>query len=151
LRGYTKEAERLLNESREVERFTLEPNAWLEAFGVRDLAEQERINKRVIERISALEARADRRRIRENKRTIGRERLEKQAIDLSYRPDRNGVKTWCLSDRRSIRIAFIKTLKKLMKEARQVLTLWRTGDMSVKYPPGLYPPSMPKLANMISP
>ena len=45
LRGYTKEATKLLNQSNEIETFTLEPKAWLEAVGVKDLLEQGRINK----------------------------------------------------------------------------------------------------------
>jgi hypothetical protein len=34
LSGYTREAERLLGDSNEVESFTLEPNAWLEALSL---------------------------------------------------------------------------------------------------------------------
>jgi hypothetical protein len=36
LSGYTKEAERLLAESSELQTFKLEPNTWLEAFGITD-------------------------------------------------------------------------------------------------------------------
>jgi REP element-mobilizing transposase RayT len=42
LRGYTKEAERLLTESSESQTFTLEPTAWLEAFGITDPEQQQR-------------------------------------------------------------------------------------------------------------
>lgn len=149
LRGYTKEAERLLEESSEELTFTLEPNAWLEAFGVTAPVEQEKINKRLVERIRTLEERAERIRVRERKSVIGRERLLKQALDLFYRPSRKGRRMWCLSDRRSLRVEFIRAFKKLRQEARRVLSLWRTGDLSVPYPPGLYPPSMPKLANVV--
>lgn len=151
LRGYTKEANRLLEESREVETFTLEPSAWLEAFGVTEPEDQARINRRLIERVRTLEARAERKRARENKRVMGRERLLKQELDLSYKPSRKGRKMWCLSDRRSIRVEFIRAFKKLRREARRVLALWRLGNTTVRYPPGLYPPSMPKLANVFAP
>lgn len=150
LRGYTKIAERLLSESDEIEPFTLEPNAWLEAFNVTDPAEQERINGRIMKLIRYLEVRAERKRQRERKQVIGRERLINQKFDLSYRPDRKGRKMWCLSDDRSLRIEHIQLLKKLKQEARRVLALWRAGDTSVRYPPGLYPPSMPRLANVIA-
>jgi REP element-mobilizing transposase RayT len=150
LRGYTKEAERLLSETNEVEQFTLEPNAWLEAFKITDPAEQARINTRVIAHIRHLEERAERLREKGQKPVIGRERLIHQKLDLSYRPSRRGRKMWCLSDRRSIRIRYIRFIKKLRQKARDVLALWRKGDMSAKYPPGLYPPSMPKLANVIA-
>jgi hypothetical protein len=72
LRGYTKEAERLLAESSESQTFALEPNAWLEAFGITDPEQQQRINQRVIERVRTLEERAARVRERKRKRVIGR-------------------------------------------------------------------------------
>jgi hypothetical protein len=92
--------------------------------------------------------RAERKRQRQRKRVIGREKLMQQGLDLTYRPDRKGKKLWCLSDDRTARIEYIRFLKKLKQEARRVLGLWRMGDTSAKYPPGLYPPSMPKLANV---
>jgi len=148
LRGYTKEAERLLSKSNEIEPFTLEPNAWLEAFGVTDPAQQARINARVVERIRLLEVRAERKRKREHKGVIGVNRLINQKLDLSYQPSRRGRKTWCFADRRTARIEYIRFFKKLRQQARRVLALWRMGDTSVKYPAGLYHPSMPKLANV---
>jgi hypothetical protein len=149
LKGYTREAERLLADSSELQTFTLEPNAWLEVFGITDLPEQQRMNTRVIERVRTLEERAARRRQREKKSVIGRERLTTQRFDLTYRPARKGKKMWCLAERRAIRMAYIRMFKKLKKEARRILTLWRQGDMTERYPPGLYPPSFPKLANAL--
>jgi REP element-mobilizing transposase RayT len=149
LRGYTKEAERLLEESSEGVTFNLEPNAWLEAFGITDSTEQAKMNQRLVERIRTLEQRAERIRVREKKRVIGRERLLTQRIELSYRPSRKGKRMWCLSDKRSLRFEYIRAFKKLRQAARRVLSMWRMGDMSVPYPPGLYPPSMPKLANVV--
>lgn len=150
LGGYTREADRLLKESNEIESFTLEPNAWLEAFDIIDPAKQEQINSRVVKLVRYLEERAERKRKRQNKRVIGREALIKQVLDLFYRPSRKGRRTWCLSDVRSLRIEYIRFFKKLRQQARRVLALWRTGDTSAKYPPGLYPPSMPKLANVVA-
>ena len=149
LRGYTKEAQRLFEESSETETFTLEPNAWLEAFGITDPEQQNRINNRIIERVLTLEKRAADKRIREKKTVIGRQRLQEQKIDIYYRPDRKGRKMWCLADKRSIRVEYINMLKELRKSAREVLALWILGDRTAEYPPGLYPPSFPKLANVI--
>jgi hypothetical protein len=148
LSGYTREAERLLSDSNELEQFTLEPNAWLEAFGITAPEQQERINARVIELVRYRELRAERKRERQHKRVIGRERLMRQELDVTHRPERKGRRMWCLSDNRAARIAYIRSFKKLKQEARRVLALWRMGDTTAKYPPGLYPPSMPKLANV---
>jgi REP element-mobilizing transposase RayT len=149
LRGYTKEAGRLLADSAESQTFLLEPNAWLEAFGITGQAEQQRINARVIERVRTLEERAARVHKRDKKSIIGRERLTTQRIDLTYRPRRKGKRMWCLAERRAIRMAYIRMFKKSKKEARRVLALWRQGDMTGRYPPGLYPLSFPKLANAL--
>ena len=88
-------------------------------------------------------------RIREKKSVICRERLMSQRFDLTYRPSRKGKKMWCLAEGRAIRMAHIKMFKKLKQEARRVLALWRQGDMTERYPPGLYPPSFPRFANTL--
>jgi len=149
LRGYTKAAERLLAESSELQTFTLEPNAWLEAFGITDPVQQQRINQRVIERVRTLEERAARVRERGKKSVIGRERLITQRFDLTYRPSRKGKQMWCLAEKRTIRMAYIRAFKKLKQAARKVLALWRQGYTTERYPPGLYPPSFPKLADAL--
>ncbi len=150
LRGYTKLAEQLVEASDEVQTFTLEPNAWMESFGYHQPEEQQRLNNQLIERIRSLEDRAERKRQRERKRVMGRDRLIAQVFDTSYRPNRTGRRMWCLSEKRSVRHEFIEFFKALMAKARAVRERWKLGDVTVPYPPGLYPPSMPKLANAIA-
>jgi hypothetical protein len=147
LRGYTKEAERVLKESDEVETFTLTPNAWMTAFGYTSEEEQARINQALLNRIQHLQKRAAAERERKGKKVLGRERLRKQVFNLTWRSKRSGRRMWCLSERRSIRVQFIGFLKNLMKQAREIRQRWKMGDTAVRYPPGLHPPSMPKLAN----
>jgi len=149
LRGYTKRAEEMLEASDEIVTFTLEPNAWMEAFGYHSPEQQQKLNEILIARIRTLEERAERKRVREKKRVMGRERLIAQVLDTTYRPKRNGRRMWCLSEKRSVRVEFIQFFKALMQKARAVRERWRLGDMTVRYPPGLYPPSMPKLANAL--
>ena len=147
VRGYTKRSADILAQSNEFKRFTLEPNAWLEAFGYRTPEEQKRINDRLLVRIRLLESRAAERRDRENKSVLGRERLVGQVFDLFYRPLRRGRRMWCLSEKRRVRVEFIEFFRALMEKARDVRKRWKMGEVSVPYPPGLFPPSMPKLAN----
>jgi hypothetical protein len=121
----------------------------LEAFGY-DLSEQQqRINELLIARVRSLEARAEKKRVRERKHVFGRERLLAQLLDTTYRPTRRGCRMWCLSEKRSVRVAFIRFFKVLMQKARAARERWKLGDVAVPYPPGLYPPSMPKLANSL--
>jgi hypothetical protein len=149
LRGYTRLAADILEESREMQTFSLEPNAWMEAFGYHAPEEQQRINQRLIARIRLLEERAAQKREREKKRVFGRERLLAQVFDTTYRPRRKGRRMWCLSEKRCVRIEFIRFFKALMQKARAVRVRWKMGDVAVPYPPGLCPPSMPKLANAL--
>ena len=150
LRGYTKLAEELLDASDEVQTFTLEPNAWMESFGYRSPEEQQQLNGQLVAHIRLLEERAEKKRVHEKKRVIGRDRLLAQVFDISYRPRRTGRRMWCLSKRRSIRVRFIRFFKALMQKARAVRERWKLGEVTVPYPPGLYPPSMPKLANVLA-
>jgi len=149
LRGYTKRAEEVLASSDEVQTFTLEPNAWMDAFGYYSPQQQQRINEHLISRIRLLEERAERKRAREKKRVFGRDRLLAQVLDTAYRPRRKGRRMWCLSEKRSMRVEFIRFFKALMQKARAVREKWKLGEVTVPYPPGLYPPSMPKLANVL--
>lgn len=149
LRGYTKLAEGLLAKSQEEQTFTLEPNAWMEAFGCHLPEEQQRVNERLISRIRLLEERARRKREREKRSVIGRERLLAQVFDTTYRPKRRGRRMWCLSEKRRERLDFISFFRALMQEAREVRARWKRGEVTVPYPPGLHPPSMPKLANTL--
>jgi hypothetical protein len=121
----------------------------MESFGYHSPKQQQRLNKQLLVHIRLLEERAEKTRMREKKRVMGRERLMAQVFDTSYRPKRSGRRMWCLSEKRSVRLEFIRFFKALMQKARAVRERWKMGDVTVPYPPGLYPPSMPKLANAL--
>ena len=71
-------------------------------------------------------------------------------MNTTYLSKRSGKKMACLCDDIQLRIDFIEFLKEQYGRARAVLERWRTGDYSQPFPPGFYPPSMPKLAEPIS-
>jgi hypothetical protein len=122
----------------------------MESFGYHSPEEQKKLNGRLIRHIRLLEERAEKKRAQEKKRVFGRERLIAQVLDITYRPSRKGRRMWCLSEKRSARLEFIRFFKALMTKARAVRERWKLGDVTVPYPPGLYPPSMPKLANALA-
>ncbi len=86
---------------------------------------------------------------KEGKSVIGSNRLLNQSLNTSYQPKRTGKRMACLCDDVQLRIDFIGFLKDLYAKARTVLERWKSGDYSLPYPLGLYPPSMPKLAEPI--
>lgn len=150
LRGYTKESQRIAATSKVSHDFKIEPNAWLESYGILDPEEQARWNKLMIDRVRTLENRAREKRHRERRPVMGRERLMNQKLDTTYCPKRKGKRMWCLSEDRAVRVTFINFLKDLMSEARRIRERWAFGDFTDKFPLGLYPPSMPKLAEPLA-
>jgi REP element-mobilizing transposase RayT len=147
--GYTKEAERLLAEAKESHTLTLSPNAWLEAFGILNPEEQKRWNERLIAQVRTLEEEA--RKERGSKPPMGRARLLAQPLDRYYQSkNRCGKRMWCLADSSEERVSFINYLKDLIAEAKRIYRKWFLGDFSEPYPLGLYPPAMPKQAEIIN-
>lgn len=150
LEGYQRAAEAILGAATDSHEFELTPNAWLEAFNITDPKEQERINARLIERVRFLENRFRRQRAQRGKTVIGKQRLLRQPLDITYQPKRSGRRTCCLSENITVRRAFIRFLKHLMGEARRIYQKWKLGDFSESFPLGLHPPSMPKLAEVLN-
>lgn len=124
----------------------LEPNAWMECFGITDEQEQKKRNEKIKRRLREEERKYREIRKKEGKTVIGAAKLRRQNLDLSYTPEKAGKKMWCLSSDVALRKAFISYAKSLVVQAKEVQKRWAVGDFSVPYPLGLYPPSMPKLA-----
>jgi REP element-mobilizing transposase RayT len=150
LAGYTTEAQSVLATSKESHDFILEPNAWMEAFGIVDKEKQEKINNRIIERVRTLETRHRKKRAESGRKVMGAVRLRNEPLQISGLPKRKGIRTKCLSEKKRLRIDFLLFFKKLIKKARDVRERWKVGDYSIPYPLGLYPPSQPKLAEPLS-
>ena len=77
------------------------------------------------------------------------ERLCRQSITRPYMPKTFGIRTICLASTADRRRPFIAWVKALVDEAIEVLRLWRLGELSVPYPIGLFPPCLPRAANLL--
>lgn len=130
-------------------KFRLSPNAWMRCFNITDTEDIAAYNTRIIEEIRHREEAHRSARQREGKGVIGRTRLVNTPVGRDFIPERSGRRMWCICVDKEKRREFIRWIKKLLVEAREVLDLWRSGDRSVPYPPGLYPPSMPKTAEFL--
>jgi REP element-mobilizing transposase RayT len=129
-------------------KFRLSPNAWLESFGINEPKEVEEINKRIINTIRAREDAHRAARKRENKSVIGYRQLIATPVGRKYIPSRSGKRTWCICHDKKTRMQFIERIKSLVREARRVLERWRIGDLAQRFPLGLYPPALPRIANL---
>jgi REP element-mobilizing transposase RayT len=137
--------EELRRGAKEDHTFTLEPYAWVECFGEgsRNLSE---VKKEIIDSIRQCEEKL---RLERKYPCVGASRLRRQPIDLKYTPTKYSKRMWCICHDVELRKAFILWAKELVAKGREVLRRWREGDRTVHYPPGLFPPSFPKLANVL--
>lgn len=142
-------ARELLAKAKKVHTLTLRPDAWLACFNVTAPEELASYRKQVIDRVRDAERRLAEERAANDRAVMGRDKLLTQPIDVPYTPKKFGKRMWCICREKERRIRFILFVKQLLAEAREALKRWRMGDMTAKYPPGLFPPSMPKICNML--
>lgn len=127
----------------------LSPNAWMKCFGITEPKEIATYNDRILREIRIREEGHRAARRQAGFEVIGWRRLVATAIGREYKPERSGRRMWCICHDRKLRKKFIRWAKNLVCQAKEVLERWRQGDRSIPYPPGLYPPGMPKTAEMI--
>jgi len=127
---------------------TLQPDAWMKYFDITNSKEAKKLNEQIVEFIKAKELEFEKIRKDEGKSVIGARALKAAHLDPDYMPHRTGKKMWCLCDDKDLRISYIKWAKEIKNKARVVYEHWKNGDFSVSFPPGVFPPAIPKLSNM---
>ena len=98
-----------------------------------------------MEKLRQAEEKYRKKRTEEGRSVIGAAKLRRKNLDLSYIPNRTGRRTWIICSDIGLRIKIIEYIKSLVKQAKDVYCRWKQGDFSISYPPGLYPPCMPKV------
>lgn len=150
VKGYEEEGFRIRSGARHEVEFRLDPDGWMERFKIAGVERRERVNRLIEERTRSVELRARSKRELEGRKVRGREALMCEVMNTIYMPNREvGRAPVCYSTSRGERKRYREKLKGLRRSGREVLMRWRKGEMWVKYPPGLYPPSAPKLANVV--
>lgn len=140
---------RLLKRSCKKSKFVITPNAWMRIFGITDPKEIKEINDRIIKTVLEREQMYREQRKANNKTAIGASKLIATPIGAHYIPQRKGKRTFCISTKNELRRDFIRFAKDLIVRGKEVFIAWKRGE-NVPYPIGLYPPSMPKLANLFN-
>lgn len=140
--------EYLLNSAKETHTFTLSPDGWMVLFGIEDPAEKTSINQRILATVREIESELKANRERETKTVLGAERLKIQPINKPYTPKKFSKRMWCVCFDKDLRIRFIQYIKWLLAVAKEVTKMWRNGNFSERLPLGLFPPRMPRLANL---
>lgn len=127
---FTKE---LLDKSPESYTFVLTPDAWKEAFDLKEDVTEE--IKKIVSR--------DERSLREergNKKVLGKEKIIAQKIHKEFLPKEMGRRMWCICQDVERRIGFIAFIKELRTRAKEVAERWSRGDFSIPFPAGLFAP-----------
>ena len=68
---------------------------------------------------------------------------------MAYAPKKFGKRMWCICSNVPLRVAFINFIKDLRARAKEVKHRWLNGGWMEPFPPGLFPPCLPALANII--
>ena len=124
-------------------------NDWLKAFGIEDKKEVNSINNNIRELISEREDRIQKEFIDDGRQFMGARVLRNQGIILNYLPKRRGRKMWCISSDIKYRKVYLKFVKRLSEEAREIYLKWRMGATDLAMPAGMFPPRMPLQANLV--
>jgi REP element-mobilizing transposase RayT len=146
---YRREA-RLLTHGRKAVTFKISPDAWMKVFEITDPQERRKLNESIIQEVAQREAVHRQLRTAAGKQVIGAARLQEQPIGRAFTPEREGQKMICLASDKELRIPFIQAVKDLIEEGKEVLAEWRRGNFTIPYPLGLYPPSLPKRAEVLA-
>lgn len=141
--------QRLLTQSESIHELLISPNAWTKAFHITDPVEVQEHNKGIVDLVRLTEKDNAAVREKEKKSVVGRERLLSAAMNLDFVSERDGQKMHCICSNIILRIVFLTWLKDLFAQGREVLRKWREFDFSVRYPIGLFAPSMPSYANLM--
>lgn len=139
-------AETVEAEATETICFTLSPDAWTHAFP--GACTPESLNQKLLTRLQEIEREMAHLRQANRIRLPSPHDTTKASIDTTYTPKSFGRRMWCICRDIPLRIAFINFIKELKTQAREIRQRWRQGEISAPFPPGLFPPSQPILANL---
>jgi hypothetical protein len=81
--------------------------------------------------------------------TIGPHRLTRGSILAPHTPPNNGRKMICLSNFAELRKEFISQFRVVCRQCKEVYERWKLGHANIPFPPGMFAPPFPRLANII--
>jgi hypothetical protein len=78
----------------------------------------------------------------------GPHRLTRDSILAPHIPPKNGRRTICLSNFAELRKEFISQFRMVCQQCKEVYERWKLGYTNIPFPPGMFAPPFPRLANM---
>lgn len=140
---YRTERKKIKKLAQENQYLTLTPDAWMKPFGIPE-QDRQKENEKVLRLILQSEEK-----FRQTRKgpVIGALALKTAHLETEYLPKKHGKRVWCISDNTELRIRYIEWAKEVKQKARAVYERWKIGDFTVPFPPGVFPPTRPLLAN----
>jgi len=137
-------ANKLIKKIKTRHKFTVNPDAWMDAFQIYEDSERQAINAEIKEKV--IKEEQSHRETRKQNRTsvIGRQKLISSPMNLDYVSLKKGKRMICISDDKELRKNTINDIRARQEEGREVIERWKLGDFRLQYPIGLFPPSFPK-------
>jgi REP element-mobilizing transposase RayT len=124
-----------------------EPEALRLAYAeTRDLS-VEQFREKLIESLQAMEAELRREQI--GRRPLGACSLISASMLTRHEPPISGRRMICVSSIPESRRIFIPGYRHLDHQCAEVFNQWKQGNISVPFPPGMFAPGMPRLANIL--
>jgi len=125
---------------------TLNPNAWMECFGITEPEEVAEVNKEIFDLIREMESEYAETRRKEKKGVLGAKNLRLQPFMQDHTPARSERKIFVISSIKDLRISFIEEVKDLCEYCRECFIRSLRGYF-VEWPPGMFRPSFRHVAS----
>lgn len=142
--------EEILNHRHKRHTLAVTPHAWLEAFNITDCERIRRIKERTLASIEDLEQDYKSERASTNRRALGARALSDFAVLAPHTPQTRSRRIYVLSSLVDLRLQHIRLMKQMVGLCRELYEKLRQGA-HVLWPPGVFPPRCPPLANAITP
>ena len=81
--------------------------------------------------------------------SVGARELVAGSMLVPHSPPVDGRKMICLASIPELRKRFIRHFRELCSRCREVFVRWKDGDVSSQFPPGMFAPGLPRLANLL--
>ena len=124
----------------------IDPMAWLKFYDEDGECEEREIVRDIIRELREKEKEIRKERTGE---PIGAKALQNKSMHKWSRPKSFGRRVMVICSDPEYRREFISLYKSFVNECKEIYQKWKNGDFSVFFPPGAFPPPVPRLASAI--
>ena len=128
--------------ARQTHTLRIHPFRWLEAFGISDPEEIERVRARIVAQVREEEAKLA-------ATVTPTQRIEGFVVTDEYKPPRKERKVFMYASSLARRLAHLEQYDWFIKRCRECYELMKQGVRNIPWPPGCFIPPAPQLCNAL--